>query len=95
MSATVHKVLAHGAQIVAATSLPLGCLGENVSEARNKIYKNDRRSHARQNSRLNTMTDVFCRALNSSDPMVSSIHNKERVIKTKNAAVTHYKLLIF
>jgi len=38
MSATVHKVLAHGAQIVAASSLPVGCLGENASEARNNIY---------------------------------------------------------
>jgi len=83
MSATVHKVLAHGAQIIAASSLPLGCLAENASEARNKFYKKDRRSHARQNSRINTMTDVFCRALDSSDPLVSSIYIQQRLLQNK------------
>jgi len=70
-------------QVVAASCLPVGCLGESASEARNKIYKNDRRSHARQNSRLNTMTDVFCKPLDSLDPMVSSIQIKERVHQNK------------
>ena len=62
MSATVHKVLVHWA----ASSLPLGCLGENASKACNKFYKKNRLSHARQNSRLNILTDVFCRAMDSS-----------------------------
>jgi len=39
MSPTIHKVLVHGFQINNSTLVPLGCLGENVSEARNKIYK--------------------------------------------------------
>ena len=53
MSVMAHKVLLHGAQIIAAASLPIGCLVENASEARNKFYKKDRLLHARQNSRLN------------------------------------------
>ena len=81
MSATVHKKLVHGAQIIAASSFPLGCLGENASEARNKFYKKDRLSHARQNSRLNNLTDVFCRVMDSSDPLVSTIFIKERQLQ--------------
>lgn len=36
MSATVHKILVHSAQIMEASLVPVGCLGENASEARNK-----------------------------------------------------------
>jgi len=51
---------------------------ENASEARNKIYKKDRLSHARKNSRINTMTDLFHRAIDSLDPLLSSVCLKER-----------------
>ena len=78
MSATVHKVLVHGAQIIAASFLPLDCLDENASEERKNFFKKVRLSHARQNSRLNNLTNVFCRAMDSSDPLVSAIFIKER-----------------
>ncbi|XP_032587195.2 uncharacterized protein LOC116804340 [Drosophila mojavensis] len=78
MSPTVHKVLIHGYQIMDSCIVPVGVLGENASEARNKIYKNDRRSHARKSSRLNNITDVFHRALDSSDPLLSSLCLKKR-----------------
>ena len=38
----------------------------------------DRRSHARKCSRLDNITDVFNRALDSSDPLLSSLCLKER-----------------
>ncbi|XP_036342685.1 uncharacterized protein LOC118751966 [Rhagoletis pomonella] len=78
MSPTLHKILIHGAQIIAASVVPLGCLGESASESRNKYYKSDRRSHARQNSRTNNMADVFQRAMGSSDPFLSSISLNKR-----------------
>jgi len=71
MTATVHKILVHGPQIIESSLLPVGCLGENASEARNKYYKRDRILHARKNSRVNNLTDVFHRALDSSDPYLS------------------------
>ena len=58
MSPTIHKILVHGYQINNSSLVPLGSLGENASEARNKLYKKDRLSHSRKNSRINTMTDI-------------------------------------
>lgn len=78
MSPTVHKILVHGFQIMESSVMPVGCLGENASEARNKCYKRDRRSHARQNTRVNNLTDVFNRSIDSSDPLVSSIFLNKR-----------------
>lgn len=87
MSATVHKILAHSSQIIVASVLPVGCLGENASEARNKFYKQDRRSHARQNSRVNNITDVFHRAMDSSDPLLSSLCISNRQSQNKRNAL--------
>lgn len=73
MSATVHKILVHGSQIIKNSVIPVGCFGENASEARNKLYKRDRIAHARKDTRKNNMTDVFNRAMDSSDPLISSL----------------------
>ncbi|KAI8125494.1 hypothetical protein CVS40_4198 [Lucilia cuprina] len=78
MSATLHKILAHSAQILQVSIVPLGCAGENASEARNKFYKKDRIEHARKDSRVHNITDVFNRAMDSSDPLLSSIYIKKR-----------------
>ena len=83
MSPTIHKILVHGYQINNSCLVPLGSLGENASEARNKLYKKDRLSHSRKNSRINTMTDIFHRALDTSAPLLSSISLKERESKNK------------
>jgi len=72
-SRTIHKVLAHGYKINSLTLVLLGCFGESASEARNKIYKKDRLPHARKNSRINTITDLFHKAIDSSDPLLSSV----------------------
>jgi len=55
MSAAVHKVLMHGYQIIEASILPIGVIGENALEARSKYYKSDRRLHARKSTRQNNM----------------------------------------
>jgi len=46
----------------------------------------DRRSHARKNCRLNNITDVFYRSIDSSDPLISSlnIHNTPKLLKKKS-----------
>lgn len=61
----------------------MGCLGESASEARNKFYKDDRLSHARQNSRINNLSDVYHRAMDSSDPLLSSLCLTERRVQNK------------
>lgn len=52
---------------------PIGMLGEEAAESRNKYYRKDRELHARKNSREDNLCDVFVRALNSSDPLISTI----------------------
>ena len=73
-----HKILAHSAQILQASIDPLGCAGGNSSEARNKFYKKDRIEHARKDSREHNIADVFNRAMDSSDSLLSTIYLKNR-----------------
>lgn len=59
--------------------MPLGFLAENASEARNKFYKKDRIAHARKDSRVHNMIDVYGRAMDSSDPLLSSLCLQNRI----------------
>lgn len=79
MPPAVHKVLAHGAQIMMTSVLPVGILGEDAAESRNKLYKSDRLHHARKTSRVDTLTDVMNRALDTSDIIISTISLKKRM----------------
>lgn len=79
MPATVHTILFHGSQIMINSPLPLGVYGEEGLEGSNKVNKNNRNFHARKDSRLHTIEDMFNRAMDASDPLVSSI----RVSKMK------------
>jgi len=72
MSPTVHKVLVHGYIIIEKLIVPVGSLAESASEARHKLFKADRKDHARKCSRVDNMSDVFHRAMDSSDPLLSS-----------------------
>ena len=73
MSASVHKILVHGADIVSSAILPTGQLSEEAQESRNKNHKYFRRSHSRTKSRSSTNEDVFNLILVSSDPLISSL----------------------
>ena len=83
MTPTVHKVLVHSKQIMENISLPAGYYGEDAAEARNKIYKSDRLSHARTTSRVDNFSDVFNRALDTSDPLISSLGINTRIQQRK------------
>lgn len=83
MSPTIQKVLVHEFQINNSAFVLLGYLGENSSESQNKLYKSDQLSHVRKNSRINTMSDIFHRAIDSSDPLLSTISLKERERKNR------------
>ncbi|KAL4711480.1 hypothetical protein ACJJTC_000496 [Scirpophaga incertulas] len=72
MTVTLHKILIHGAEIIKSTTLPIGMLSEQASESRNKYWRSDREHHSRKMDRVTTMTDLFHRALESSDPIISS-----------------------
>ena len=79
MPATIHKVLIHAKQILENSVLPAGYFGEKAFEARNKFYKRDKEFHVRKNSRINNLEDIFNRAMNTSDPVISSISLQYRL----------------
>lgn len=76
MSATVHKLLIHGADIIKSLLLPVGQLSEDVIEASHKDYKKLRQYHSRKTSRVNINCDIFNWMLVYSDPVVT--HNRKK-----------------
>lgn len=84
MPATVHKILIHAADIMKNSLLPIGMLGEEASEARNKNYKQYRRDHSRKNNRTANLTDIFNRIMDTSDPIISSLSLDSRLKKKDN-----------
>lgn len=87
MTVTLHRLLLHGAQIIAYHILPIGFLSEEGAESKNKVYKRDRQFHARKSSRENNVTDMFNRAMDTSDPVIANI-----AIKTSYTRVKHLKM---
>ena len=83
MSATVHKLLIHGADIIKSLPLPVGQLSEDVIESAHKEYKTLRQYHSRKTSRINTNTDIFNWMLMSSDPIVTNTRKKPKKNETK------------
>jgi hypothetical protein len=73
MSASVHKILVHGGDIVSRAILPTGQLSAEAQDSRNKNHKNFRRSYSRTTSRSSTNEDAFSLILVSSDPFISSL----------------------
>lgn len=78
MSATVHKILIHGADIIKSLPLPAGQFSEDVIEASHKAYKNIRLFHSRKTSRINTNTDIMHMLLLTSDPVISAIRKNKK-----------------
>lgn len=86
MPVTIHKILLHGDMIVRESLLPLGMLSEQAGESRNRLYALYRDQHAQKTSRIATLTDVFNRCLDSSDPLLSRFGLDERLkMREKNS----------
>lgn len=71
MTPTVHKLLIHGSDVIKHAILPIGMLGEDGQETRNKCIRNYREHHARKFSRVANLEDVFRRLLITSDPVIT------------------------
>jgi hypothetical protein len=81
MSATVHKLLVHGAEIIKSLPLSVELLSEDVIESVYKEYKILR--HSRKTSRINTNTNIFNWMLISSDPVVTNTRKDPKNNQTK------------
>lgn len=73
MSSTVHKLLLHGADIIASNAvIPIENLSEEASEARNKDFRRFREHHSRKKSRQASNEDILNMLILSSDPLISA-----------------------
>lgn len=95
MPSTLHKILIHGAQIISTSILPVGILGEEASEARNKNYKRYRECHSNKHSDLANMEDIFYRVMDTSDPIVSNISLNNRFKKQKRLLLSQNVIWLF
>ena len=74
---TLHKVLVHGKDIVEATPMPVGWTSEEGSESNTKFAQKFHTNHTRKTSQEDTMSDLFNRLMDISDPVIVS-HSKEK-----------------
>ncbi|CAL8139939.1 unnamed protein product [Orchesella dallaii] len=95
MPVTIHRLWIHGAHIIKYFTLPLGMLSEQAGESLNKMYKRHREHNSRKQSRIHTLTDVFNRCLDSSDPIINQYFLDRRVRKSKKLPLpSQAKLLL-
>lgn len=90
MPVTAHKILVHGAEIIRHSVLPIGQMSEEAQEARHKHFSSYRERFACKTSRENTMRDVCHRLLETSDPYISWMRQKQMrkpVRKTLTSAI--------
>lgn len=93
MSPTVHKILVHGATVIAHSLLPIGQLSEEAAEARNKHFRLFRQNFARKFDRVKCNRDILNRLLLTSDPLLSNNRSIPRK-KSKPFCSETLKLLI-
>lgn len=67
---TIHKILVHGKDIIKACPVPIGWTSEEGSEANNKFIRKFLLHHTRKTSHIDTLTDLFHRLLEISDPVL-------------------------
>lgn len=59
--------------IISNFSIPIGHLSEEASEARNKEFREYRKTHSRKMDRIKTNEDILHQLLISSDPVISNL----------------------
>lgn len=85
MSASIHKIRMHGADVIKSFIFPIGNLSEEAAEARNRHFRQYRQFHARKCNRKCTNEEILHNFLLSSDPSISTLrlkcdNNKSRVM---------------
>lgn len=96
MSSTVHKLLIHGADIVANNDIvPIGILSEEASEARNKDFRRLREHHSRKKSRQASNEDILNMLVLSSDPLLSARRPKLDAKKSQGFFAETLELIKF
>jgi len=74
---TLHRVLVHGKEIVEAMPMPVGWTSEEGSESNTKFARRFHTNHTRKTSQEDTMSDLFHRLMDISDPVSYSKEKKK------------------
>ena len=73
MTASAHKSLVLGADVIYHLLLPIGTFSEEAQEARNEHLRPLRLHHAQKDSREHNMTDVAEQLFVTRDPVISGL----------------------
>ena len=95
MPASLHKILCHSKNIIMTLRLSPAFFGEVGAESYNKYYRQNRRYHSQKCSRKSSLFDVFNRALDSSDPIVSLAKLDIRSYQEKQVSEDVKNFLLF
>ena len=94
ISPTIHKILVHGRHIVEACPVPIGWTSEECSESNNKFIRKYLSHHTRKTSHSDTMSDLFHRLLQVSDPCLLKKSGQAKTKVTRNLTPEMRDLLI-
>ena len=79
MNPTTHKLLIHGCQIAKNFPLPMAYFAEDGLESWHNYFRSNTKNHCRQSSRKNLILDLYNRAIEMSDPVISLIGIEKRI----------------
>jgi hypothetical protein len=80
---SLHRVLVHGKEIVEATPLPIGITSEEGAESNTKFARRFHENHTRKTSQEDTMSDLFHRMMDISDPIVMAMSPQPKAMPEK------------
>ncbi|XP_041988246.1 uncharacterized protein LOC121739758 isoform X2 [Aricia agestis] len=86
MTVTIHKILVHGKDIIKSTKL--GMLSQQSAQPRNRFWRSGcDRNHKTITTQSQHITDLFYRALESSDPVITDM-GRSRIGKYQKLNIT-------
>ena len=81
---SLHRVLVHGKEIVEATPLPIGITSEEGAESNTKFARRFHENHTRKTSQEDTMSDLFHRMMDISDPIIVAMSPQPKTMPEKH-----------
>jgi hypothetical protein len=80
---SLHRVLVHGKEIVEATPLPIGMTSEEGAVSNTKFARRFLENHTRKTSQEDTISDLFHRMMDISDPIVVAMSPQPKAMPEK------------
>ena len=87
LPSSIHKVVKHGSDIIAALPVPPGLAGEEGAEGNNKFFRSIRKDLTCKISAERTLKDLFERLLAKSDPVMNEYVVKKVLKKRKDERI--------